>query len=117
MKGLETYSVIAVPFPFTDRSATKKRPALVISSPSGFGNLIGHSVMAMITSSKNSHWPLDVELKDLKSAGLSSASMVRMKLFTLDHRMVISVIGKLSRVDRMAIQDSLKKLFLTEGND
>lgn len=111
MKGpLEIYSVVTVPFPFTDRASAKRRPALVISTPSEFGNRIGHSVMAMITSAKNSQWPFDTELKDLKSAGLPAASMVRMKIFTLDHRMVISVIGKLSRTDQAAVRDAFKKL-------
>ena len=111
MKGkLEKFTVVTVPFPFTDRSATKKRPAVVLSSATEFGNVIGHSVMAMITSSKNSRWPLDVEIQDLKSAGLPAASVVRMKLFTLDHRLAVSAIGKLSERDRMSVQIAMKAL-------
>lgn len=115
MKGkLHEFSVVTVPFPFTDRTKAKRRPALVLSSASAFNNVIGHSVMAMITSAKNSAWPLDVEIQDLKQAGLPSSSVVRMKLFTIDHRLVISVLGRLSARDSLAVKASTQKLL---GND
>ena len=112
---LPELSVVSVPFPFTDRTKVKRRPALVLSSASEFNNVIGHSVMAMITSSKNSAWPLDVEIQDLKQAGLPSSSVVRMKLFTLDHRLVISVLGQLSHKDSAAVRDSIQKLLGTHA--
>lgn len=107
---LAELSVVSVPFPFTDREKTKRRPALVLSSASEFNNVIGHCVMAMITSSKNSAWPLDVEIQDLKQAGLPSSSVVRMKLFTIDHRLVVSVLGRLSQQDSLAVRGSIQKL-------
>jgi mRNA interferase MazF len=107
---LTEWSVVSVPFPFTDRAKAKRRPALVLSSASAFNNVIGHSVMAMITSSKNSAWPLDVEVQDLKQAGLPSSSVVRMKLFTIDHRLVLSVLGRLSQPDSAAVRGSIQKL-------
>jgi mRNA interferase MazF len=111
MKGqLTAFSVVAVPFPFTDRARTKRRPALVLSSAPEFNNVIGHSVMAMITSAKNSAWPLDVEIKDLKQAGLPSASIVRMKPFTIDHRLVISKLGSLSARDSIAVVAAIQRL-------
>lgn len=109
-KQLSALSVVAVPFPFTDRTRSKRRPALVLSSASTFNNVIGHSVMAMITSAKNSSWPLDVEIKDLKSAGLPSPSIVRMKLFTIDHKLIVTRLGTLSERDSVAVKDSIRKL-------
>lgn len=46
----ERFTVVRVPFPFTDRTATKNRPALVLSEAGVFNTPSGHSVMAMITS-------------------------------------------------------------------
>ena len=80
------FDVVVVPFPFTDRSTTKRRPALVLSDAENFNKQVGQSVLAMITSAQNFDWPLDVEIADLDAAGLTSASVVRMKLFTLDDR-------------------------------
>ena len=94
------YDIVKVPFPFTDRQASKNRPAMIISTPKAFNNRIGHSVMAMITSAKQSDWPLDTPIHDLKSAGLPSPSLIRLKLFTLDHRLIISTLGHLSLQDQ-----------------
>ena len=68
--SFDRYAVVRVPFPFTDRSATKNRPALVLSDPVAFNTPAGHSVMAMITSQANAPWPLDCTLTDLAAAGL-----------------------------------------------
>jgi hypothetical protein len=51
--------VVKVPFPFTNRQANKHRAGLIISTAEQFNSRIEHSVMAMITSAKQSNWPLD----------------------------------------------------------
>ena len=106
----EAYDVVVVPFPFTDRATTKRRPALVISDSGAFNSRIAHSVLAMITSARNSDWPLDVEIQDLDSAGLPTESVVRMKLFTLDHRLIIRKAGSLARADRKKVYATLGRL-------
>lgn len=109
--SFERFAVVRVPFPFTDRHATKNRPALVLSDSVGFNTPAGHSVMAMITSQANPPWPLDCPLTDLVAAGLPVASKVRFKLFTLDHRLVRGQLGKLADVDAQTIHHGLAKLF------
>ena len=47
--AFERFTVVRVPFPFTDRAASKNRPALVLSDLEAFNVPAGHSVMAMIT--------------------------------------------------------------------
>ncbi len=70
----------------------------------------GHLVLAMITSSDNSAWPLDVELTDLDRAGLSASSKVRMKIFTLEGSLILRKLGALAKVDQSKVQRSLKAL-------
>ena len=113
--SFERFSVVRVPFPFTDRNATKNRPALVLSDNAAFNTPAGHSVMAMITSRSNAPWPLDCPLTDLTAAGLPTPSMVRFKLFTLDHRLVRGQLGKLSSGDERIVRDGLAKLLGTAG--
>lgn len=105
------FEVVVVPFPFTDRTATKKRPALIISSATTFNQFIDKSVMAMITTATHSSWALDVTITDLKSTGLKANSIIRMKLFTLDDALVIKKIGKLATGDRSRVHSSLQQLF------
>jgi mRNA interferase MazF len=105
------FDVVVVPFPFTDATASKKRPALIISDASTFNNSIKKSVMAMITTTSHYSWALDVPITDLASAGLKAASIVRMKLFTIDDALVIKKIGKLAKKDELAVQKALQQLF------
>lgn len=111
--GIDRFEVVVVPFPFTDRAAEKRRPALVLSRAETFNRVAGHSVMAMITSAASASWPLDVALTDLVAAGLPSPSLVRMKLFTLDHRFVLRRAGRLAARDATAVQASLAALLST----
>jgi len=107
--GFERYTVVRVPFPFTDRNSSKNRPALVLSD-AAFNTLAGHSVMAMITSEANAPWPLDCPIANLAAAGLPAASKVRFKLFTLDHRLVRGELGKLAAADAAVVRAGLTSL-------
>ena len=106
MPTFKPFEVVVVPFPFTDSAATKRRPALVLSVE-GFNSRAAHVVLAMITSRENRGWPLDTEIRELRAAGLSHASIVRMKLFTLDERFVLRKAGALAEADRAAVQRAL----------
>ena len=81
----------------------------MISDSKAFNQPAGRSVMAMITSAGNAPLPLDTHITDLKSAGLSAPSVVRMKLFTLDHRFVIRKAGCLSSADGKKFEIALRK--------
>jgi mRNA interferase MazF len=109
--SFERFTVVRVPFPFTDRNSVKNRPALVLSDADAFNTTAGHSVMAMITSASNSSWPLDCPIRDLGAAGLPAPSLVRFKLFTLDHRLVRGELGRLSAADEKIVRAALLQLF------
>lgn len=111
-KTFDLYEIVKVPFPFTDKKATKVRPALILSSAKHFNAQIGMSLMAMITSEKPHQdlWPADIIIEDLKSTGLSSPSIVRFKLFTLDHRLIIGRLGHLAEDDRKRVKNKLKEI-------
>ncbi len=101
----EAYDVVVVPFPFTERPAIRRRPALVLSK-AGFNRTHEHLVLAMITSAGGTVWRSDVALSDLAAAGLGSPSVVRLKLFTLDQTLVATRIGALGEVDRSAVAET-----------
>jgi mRNA interferase MazF len=69
------HDVVIVPFPYVDRLAEKRRPALVVSAPAlaPFGLLW----VVMITSAANEAWACDVPIADLERAGLPAPSVVR----------------------------------------
>lgn len=88
-----------VPFPFRDRQASKRRPALVLSEPA-FQQCSGHLLLAMVSSARQSAWPLDWPIANLPAAGLNQPCLVRLKLFTLDERVVLGALGVLAVPDR-----------------
>jgi mRNA-degrading endonuclease toxin of MazEF toxin-antitoxin module len=109
----EAWDVVVVPFPFTDSPQAKRRPAVVLSRKE-FNQRAGHSVLAQVTTAKKSAWPGDVAL-DHQRAGLSARSLVRMKLFTIDNRLILRRVGRLIAGDRERVVQSLRKL-LPDGN-
>lgn len=108
--AFEAFDVVVVPFPFMDRKTARHRPALVLSVAGILNKQVGQSVLAMITSASNSDWPLDVNIQDLDDAGLPSVSVVRMKLFTLDDKLIIRKAGALTKQDRSAVSTALRRL-------
>ena len=109
----EPWQVVIVPFPFTDRSQTKRRPALVLSQKRF--NRHGHSVLSMITSAAHEPWPGDTPLTGLVSAGLQRPCLVRLKIFTLDNRFILRRIGILAAADRKRLGSELAAHLVVTG--
>ena len=105
----QSFDLVRVPFPFTDRQTSKRRPALVLSTV-GFQNNSEHLHLAMVTSATHSHWSLDWPIEDLKRAGLSIPCVVRFKLFTLDQHLVFGTLGCLSSADRLGVGQQLNNV-------
>lgn len=99
--------IVVVPFPFVERAGARRRPALVLSTRRF--NDAGHAVLAMITTSSHATWPGDVMITDLTAAGLRVECRVRLKLFTLDNRLIVRRIGRLARGDLESVSASLSR--------
>jgi mRNA-degrading endonuclease toxin of MazEF toxin-antitoxin module len=100
--------VVLVPFPFTDQSASKKRPAVVVSSAAYHWdhiNLVLIGVSSQISSSPRAG---EVTLTDWKNAGLIGPSVVKAVLTTIDRRLVIRKLDELSSADRDEVNKALR---------
>ncbi len=99
-------------FPFSDLTAVKQRPCLIlcILRPKG---LDAHYVVSMMTSSISGiRFPFDVPLTDWKKAGLPKKTIVRLaKLVTIDAFLVRKQIGRLSANDTRAVQKNFTRMF------
>lgn len=109
----EPFDVVVVPFPFTDRETERRRPALVVSSPT-FNATHDQSILAMITSA-GGDWPSDMAIRDWREAGLSVPCKIRLKLFTLDDALILRKAGALSERDADAVRDSLVRYLVVDG--
>lgn len=102
----DPFDVVVVPFPYADRLAEKRRPALIISNR----KLAVHGVIwvVMITSAENEGWSSDVAITNLARAGLPVPSVVRSaKIACVDPSRIARRIG---RLDRAAARNVSQKL-------
>lgn len=110
---LPPLSIVSVPFPYVDRLAEKRRPALVISS----GKLLdAHGLVwvAMITSAANPRWADDIRVSEHKPCGLPAPSVIRpAKIATIEVSRIANVLGELRGDDRSQVIAYFKAAFAT----
>jgi mRNA interferase MazF len=102
--------VLVLPFPYSDRLAEKRRPAVVVSKPT-LERRHGLVWVAMITSDRGGAKRDDVTISDLSGAGLPSPSLVRaVKVATIEPARVVRVAGALPKRDLNAVLDAIRAL-------
>ena len=107
------WDVWVVPFPFTDRLAEKRRPALVISADELFRDH-GLVWMAMITSTRINRWTSDIGVKDLSAAGLMIPCRIRIaKIAAVEPARLITRRGRLSVRDVKSVLSGLSRYLPT----
>ena len=99
----DRFSIVNVPFPFTNLVEFKKRKALVLSNRE-FNTKNECTVLAMITSAERSSWAGDVTIDQWKEVGLRKPCLVRLKLFTIENSFLLEKIGELQTNDRLVFQ-------------
>jgi mRNA interferase MazF len=115
MRSGTTYSqgeILIVPFPFSDLSAVKKRPVLVVSTKK-YNDSADDLVICGITSNlKNSNFSVLFDNKDLVSGKIPAPSRIKAdKLFTIEKTKVIKSVGLVSEKVLNDVKDEMIKLF------
>ena len=107
--------VVLVPFPFSDLSTTKQRPAVVLSSDQ-YHRVTGDCLIAAITSVRPPTLSLgEVALSsaDQAAGGLLKPSIVKVgKLIALDRRLIRRTLGRLPEATVAALLVELKRLVI-----
>lgn len=98
--------IVLVSFPFTDFSAAKIRPALVLS-------VCSHDVIiAFISTQLHRREETDVDLLPTKGNRLKKISIVRLtKLATVEKKIILGLLGVVSEHKINEVNDNLKKIF------
>lgn len=100
--------VVLVPFDFTDRSGTKWRPAVVVSSNT-YNRTTPDVVVASVTGNLRAiRHPGDHLLSDWQAAGLLKPSLAQTKLATIEASVIGRRLGSLSAQDLGAFEDGLR---------
>lgn len=105
MIGSDFGDVVLVAFPFTDQSASKRRPAVVVSSPThntGYPDVI----LIAITSRSGA---TGESVVDWKKAGLLKPSAFRPIIMTVQKRSILKKLGRLAEEDRRRLGELLRE--------
>ena len=94
--------IILVPFPYTDYSAIKKRPAVVMSS--AIYNATHPDVILAPITGRLSGTSDEVAITNWQAAGLIKPSSIKPILASFETQLVIRQIGTLSDTDRSQVR-------------
>lgn len=104
------WDIILVPFPFTNLTATKRRPALIVF-PNKYNEGVD-VVIAFITSKLDLDRKIgDYKIQNWSQANLPKPSMIRMKFSTIDKKIIVKKLGVLDQKDVEQFRDSLITFF------
>ena len=102
--------VVLVPFPFTDQSAVKKRPAVVVSSKAY--NISRQDLIILAITSQIGR-PLafaEADVADWKTAGLIKPSIFKSVVTTIEQGKIIRVLGRLSARDDQTLHAMIARM-------
>ncbi|EKE22386.1 MAG: hypothetical protein ACD_6C00851G0002 [uncultured bacterium] len=96
--------IVVVPFPFSDLTKSKRRPALVLA------NLTGDDlILCQITSQDvRDAYALNLDESNFESGGLNKSSNIRPnRIFTADRHIVLYKAGHLNILKMQSVTDAL----------
>ena len=96
--------IVVVPFPFSNLTISKRRPALVISALSG-----DDLILCQITSQNiRDEYAVALDIVDFDSGGLNKFSNIRPnRLFMADHNIVLYKVGHLKSAKLSFVLEAL----------
>jgi mRNA interferase MazF len=102
--------IVLVPFPFTSQAASKKRPAVVVSSRTYNTSKSDVVVMAVTSQLRASALLGEVWLQDWQAAGLIKPSAIKPVFATLEQVMVLRQLGRLAAGDAASLKAVIAQL-------
>ncbi len=102
--------IYLAPFPFTDQSGTKKRPAVIVSSTAY--NQLRPDVVLMAVSGHLAGTVLfgEIGIVDWQKAGLLKPSSIKPVFATFDKALLFRKLGQLEAMDAAALCKEIGKL-------
>jgi len=99
--------VVVIPFPFSDLSQSKRRPALVLAVLQG-----DDLILCQITSkSIKDNYAIPVDENDFESGSLNQESNIRPnRLFTADNHIILNRIGNIKIIKLNQVIDKVVEI-------
>jgi mRNA interferase MazF len=105
MASFSKNDVILVRYPFSDLSALKVRPAVVVNAPH-----VSHDLFIVpLTSRTASLLSGEFLLTEWKAAGLHVPTAVKRGLYTVHDTLIVKTVGRLTPLDAGQLEHSLRE--------
>ncbi len=108
--GYRFGDVVLVPFPFTDQSAVKRRPAVVVSSERYNRERADLVIMAITSQARFLGMHGEISVAEWQDAGLLKPSAVKPVITTLQQSLVIRLLGRFKEMDQAALRKALSAI-------
>jgi mRNA interferase MazF len=108
--GYSFGDVVLVPFPFTDQTGLKKRPAVIVSSTAYQTQRRDVVIMAITSQIRPRPAFGEFTLAEWKKAGLIAPSAVKPVLATIEKRLILRTLGRLQPADVRSLRTSLDQI-------
>jgi mRNA interferase MazF len=101
--------IVLIPFPFTDLSNQKVRPALTLSTQMKSEDI----VVSFISSVKPKKLDdFDIKIEPDKTNGLKLPSIIKIdKIATLNKKIILGELGKIDSTTSKMVEQKIKQLF------
>jgi mRNA interferase MazF len=110
MTGFEFGDVVLVPFPFTDQTTTKKRPAVVVNSAAYQAERPDLIILAITSQIRSAPSVGEAPVTHWQEAGLLKPSVFKPLLATIENTLVLQQLGKLADPDREQLRAILRNI-------
>lgn len=97
--------VVLVPFPFTDQSGAKKRPAVIVSRSGYHADRRDLIIMAITSQVRQPLGFGEALVADWQVAGLIKPSVLKPVFTTIDQGLVVRTMGALSANDLRSLRE------------
>ncbi len=105
--GYSFGDVVPVSFPFTDQSATKRRPAVIVSTERYNHERPDLIIMAVTSHARPAGALGEVRVKDWQAAGFIKPSVIKPVVTTIEQPLVLRRLGRLKQEDQTALKRAM----------
>ena len=102
--------IVLVPFPFTDQSTVKKRPAVIVSSDAYNLQRPDIVIMAVTSQMYSADRFGDTIITEWQAAGLLKPSVFKSIFTTIEKGLILKRLGRIGNQDRSALREMLQTI-------
>jgi mRNA interferase MazF len=112
---LRRKDIVLVPFPFSDQSGGKNRPALIISNDRFNENSPDVIACGITSNIDNGHFTVFIKPEDWKDGIYSESCVKTASVFALDKKIVLKRIGRISDERFAEVMKRFNEIIKYEG--